>query len=96
MAFVSAQSARAAYCGRLGYDVEQGLKVFMGLVTAPAMACALDALVKDTIGVSNRSIVVGWLGSAGTWVGLSGRWCGARYRSKSPRRTKPRTLSRQH
>ena len=65
MAFVSAQSARAAYCGRLGYDVEQGLKVFMGLVTAPAMACALDALVKDTIGVSNRSIVVGWLGSAG-------------------------------
>ena len=59
MAFVSAQSARAAYCGRLGYDVEQGLKVFMGLVTAPAMACALDALVKDTVGVSNRSIVVG-------------------------------------
>ena len=71
MAFVSAQRARAAYCGRLEYDVEQGLKVLMELVTAPAMACALDALVKDTIGVSNRSIVVGSLGSAGTWVGLS-------------------------
>ena len=39
-------------------------KLFMGLVTAPAMAFALDALAQDTIGVSGHAIVLGSLGSA--------------------------------
>ena len=49
----------------VGYDVEQAFKVFMGLVTAAAMALALDALVRDTMGISNHSFVVRSLGSAG-------------------------------
>ena len=43
----------------------KAFKVFMGLVTAAAMALALDALVRDTMGISNHSFVVGSLGSAG-------------------------------
>ena len=36
-------------------------KIFMGLAAALATALALDALVKDTIGISGHSIVVGSL-----------------------------------
>jgi hypothetical protein len=39
-------------------------RLFMGLLTAPAMAFALDALVEGTIGVSAHAIVLGSLGSA--------------------------------
>lgn len=35
------------------------------LTTAAAMAFGLDSLVHDTIGISNHSIVVGSLASAG-------------------------------
>ena len=40
-------------------------KVPIVLTTAAAMAFGLDSLVHDTIGISNHSIVVGSLASAG-------------------------------
>ena len=49
----------------MGSIASKAFKVFLGLVTAPAMAFALDALVRETIGISDHSIVVGSLGSAG-------------------------------
>jgi hypothetical protein len=43
----------------------QVFKVFIGLVTASAIAFALDALLRDKIGMSDQSIVFGSLESAG-------------------------------
>jgi len=43
----------------------QVFKVFIGLVTAPAIAFALDAFLRDKIGISDQSIAFGSLESAG-------------------------------
>jgi hypothetical protein len=57
----------------------KAFKVFMGLVTAAAMALALDALLRGTINIPDHSIVVGCWGSAGclalvlAFAGIIGR-----------------------
>jgi hypothetical protein len=43
----------------------KAFKVFIGLLTAPAIAFALDALLRNKIGISDQSIVFGSLESAG-------------------------------
>ena len=43
----------------------QVFKIFIGLVTAPAIAFTLDAFLRDKIGISDQSIVFGSLESAG-------------------------------
>jgi hypothetical protein len=43
----------------------KAFKVFIGLVTAFAVAFALVAFARNTVGVSGHSIAVGSLGSAG-------------------------------
>jgi hypothetical protein len=43
----------------------QVFKIFIGLVTAPAIAFTLDAFLRDNIGMSDQSIAFGSLESSG-------------------------------
>ena len=49
----------------------RAFKVLIGLATAATVAFGLDAVVHDTIGISNHSIVVGAL----AYGGFLGAFC---------------------